>query len=218
MLETWHPWLSAILVAAIIARWSWLTRQAKSGRFTDRIGAALLVLAWHSNVWSRLSQGYPDDTIFNLSLSGRVGLIVLTGALVILLAGLSRYKSRWLQRAVGSSLGSRATMPALDLLLTIVLFVIGLTLIPQLHYMYFTLLLDNLVQQWVIKPISLAKVWHIMLVPREASLALHAEALSGWWLLMLVVLSWLRALRLSRHTWWLAGLAALTNIAWHQFA
>ena len=104
MPAAWLPWFSAGLVAALVVRWSWLTRKACSGKFLDLTGAALIALAWHPNVWARLSQGYPGDSIFTLSLAGAVGLIVLTSLLVLLLIGVSRLKSTWLQQMLSNAL------------------------------------------------------------------------------------------------------------------
>ena len=198
-----------------MVRWSWLTRQAESRRFTDVTAAALLVLTWHPNVWVRFTQGYPGDSIFTLSLFGRVGLIALTVLLVLLLITLSQLKSRWLQHAPRTWSGSGVTMMVFDVMLTTLLFIMALTLVPQLYYSYYQLLFEGLPQQWIVKPLPLASIWHSVRVPREASMALHTIGLCGWWLLIVVVLSWLRALRLANYGWWLMGVAVLANIAWH---
>ena len=217
MPAAWLPWFSAGLVAVLVVRWSWLTRKTGSGKFLDLTGAALIALAWHPNVWARLSQGYPGDSIFTLSLPGAVGLIVLTSLLVLLLIGVSRLKSTWLQQIYRTRSVNGMAMLSLDLLLTTLLFVLGITMVPQLHYSYYHLLFE-LPHQWVIKPLSIADVWHILRVPTGASLATHATGLCGWWLLMLVVLGWLRALNVTSPIWRVVGIFVLANIAWHSIA
>ena len=214
MPAAWLPWLSAGLVAVLVLRWSWLIRKADPAPFLDLTGAALIVLVWHPNVWSRISQGYSGDTIFTLSLPGALGLVVLTSLLVFLLIGVSRFKSSWLQRVYRTRSANGVAMLSLDLLLTLLLFVVGVTIVPQVHYSYYHLLFE-LPQQWIIKPLSIADIWHILSVPKGASLATHVTGLCGWWLLMLVVLSWLRTLQFASRTWHVAGVAVLANIAWH---
>ena len=208
--------MSTALVAVLVARWSFLARKCNYKEITDVTGSALIVLAFHSSVWSRFTQGYPGDSIHTLTPAGRLGLVVLSSLLVLLLLKLSRYKSHWLQQMLHVRPGVLASGLILDLLLTALLFAIALTVVPQLYYSYYHLLFD-LPRQWVIKPVSLSRFGHLFRVSPESNLATHAVGLVGWWLLITVTLGWLRKLRLIRPAWGLAAFAALVSATWHHF-
>lgn len=216
MTEALLPWLSAVLVVALVARWSLLTRKTEPGRFTDLIAAALIVLAWHPSVWVRLSQGYPGDSFFTLTMPGRTGLVVLTGLMMVLFYSLSERKSRWLQKWHGKSSVGKSIIPALDVLLILLALVTALTVVPQFYYSYYLILFDGLPQQWVIKPLSIASVWHSLSVPREGNMALHSTGLYSWLLIIVAILSWLRYSNATCSGLWLIGIAMFANLAWHQ--
>ena len=213
--ETWLPWLSAGLTALIAARWCSLRAHENSRRLTDVIGAALMVLAWHSNLWTPLAQGYTGDTLYNLTVTGRAGLMVLTVLLVLVLLSGSSLKSRWLQQLPRSWAGAAFILFAIDLVLTFLLFVAAETFVPQLYYSYYLLLFDYLSQQWVVKPPTVERIWLSLRMASDAGSSLHAIGFTGWWMLMLVVLSWLKQWRLGGRIWWWVGVAFIANLAWH---
>ena len=218
MSEVWFPWLSAGITAVIVARWSWIIAHNESRRFTDIIGAALIVLAWHSSLWGRIAQGYAEDTLYNLTVTGRFGLLALTVFLVLMLLSLSQLKSRWLQQVPRSWTGALVTLLTLDLFLTFLLFVVALTVVPQLYYSYYLLLFDNLSPQWVIKLPSFETKGRSLRMASDAGSSLHAIGFTGWWLLVLVVLGWIKNLQLASPVWRLVGITVLANLAWHFFA
>ena len=220
MSVAWFPWLSSALVAVLVMRWSHLTRKADSSLFVDVKGAALITLAWHSNVWARFSQSYSGDTIYNLSPAGRAGLILLSSILILLVVYFSQRKSQWLYQKrfkVADSPIRPVAMISADVLLTLLLFFVALTLVPQLYYTYYHLLFD-LPQQWVIKPYySFSRFWHVLRVAPDANLGVHTAGLLGWWLLLLAVLTGLRQAQLSGSALRLAGGAMVTCLVWHLF-
>ena len=213
--EVWLPWLSIGLVAVLVARWGSLINRDNARRLTDVVGAALIVLAWHSSLWTRFAQGYSGDTLYNLSLAGRVGLVLLTVLLVVLLISLSLRKSRWLQQLPRTRPGAAFALLAADLLLTLVLFVLAVMLVPQVYYTYYLLLFDFLTQQWVIKPSRLVRLWQSLSMDSNAGSSLHAIGFTGWWLLVLTVLNWLKHLQLASPLWRLVGVTLLLKLAWH---
>lgn len=224
MSELWLPWVSIALVGAVVARWSYLVGAKVEGndvensrRLTDVIGAALIVLAWHPSLWTPLAQGYSGDTLHNLSLIGRIGLVLLTLVLVVLLISVSMVKSRMLQQMPRASHGAAAAIFMMDLLLTFLLFAAAVTLVPQVYYTYYLLLFDFLDQQWIIKPSALVRAWHSLSMSAQAGSSSHAVGFSGWWLMVIVILSWLRHAALARPIWRMVVMVLITQLAWYEF-
>ncbi len=115
---------------------------------------------------------YLQDSFFDLSPWGRVGLIVISTCLFLFTAFITRVfldkKSVWL-----SLLGSLG------------IFVLFVCLSPQIYYMYYRILIDGLPLQWVIKPLEapLAALKYITFQGPK-NLSAHSQGLLGWFLIV----------------------------------
>jgi len=115
---------------------------------------------------------YLQDSFFDLSPWGRVGLIVISACLFFFTALITRLvlgnKSAWL-----CILGSSG------------LFVLFVCLSPQVYYMYYRILIDDLPLQWVIKPMEapMAALKYITFQGPE-NLSAHSQGLLGWFLIV----------------------------------
>lgn len=111
---------------------------------------------------------YDGDTFFHLSLTGRIGLVLISAMMEALaLWGcwrLTRW-ARWPSRLLGA-LG---------------IYVVFEWLAPQVHYLWYMMVIDGLPLQWVIGPLPRpGVVWEIMGFQAPASLSAHARAVLGW--------------------------------------
>lgn len=118
---------------------------------------------------------YAEDSFFTLGLSGRVGLLVLSGclgAICLLMVWLSR---SW--RRVWSVLAA------------LVMFWLFVWLSPQIYYFYYLIIFDDLPWQLVVRsppdPIMLAR---LLLFGERASLSFHAQGVLGWLLIFCALL------------------------------
>jgi len=115
---------------------------------------------------------YLQDSFFDLSPWGRLGLIVISTCLFLFTAFITRAvlnnKPVWL-----SILGSLG------------IFVLFVCLSPQVYYMCYRILIDGLPLQWVIKPIEapLAALKYLTFQGPE-NLSAHSQGLLGWFLIV----------------------------------
>lgn len=116
---------------------------------------------------------YQNDSFFTLSLSGQIGLIILSTIMAISLIALSFWGLSWTK--------IKALRPALALLL----FWAFLWLSPQIYYLYYQFLIPNLPNQIVIKyPPTPLDVFRLLSLQNRAALADHGQALMGWLMLL----------------------------------
>ncbi len=114
---------------------------------------------------------YLQDSFFDLSPWGRVGLLCISTCLFFLTFFATRHllKNRpfWL-----CILGS------------LVIFVLFVCLSPQVYYMYYRILIDSLPLQWVIRPMEapFAALKYITFQGPQ-NLSAHSQGLLGWLLL-----------------------------------
>jgi len=121
---------------------------------------------------------YLEDSFFDLSPWGRVGLLLISTCLFLITLFVTRRllvnKPIWL-----SVSGS------------IVIFVLFVFLSPQVYYMYYRILIDGLPLQWVIKPTE-APVEALKYITFQGpqNLSAHSQGLLGWILVLTPFLKW----------------------------
>ncbi len=111
---------------------------------------------------------YADDTFFQLSLTGRIGLLLISGglgALTLWACHVLTRRVRWPLRLLGA-LG---------------VFVVFEWLAPQIHYLWYRAVIDGLPLQWVIGPWpDTGAAWRVLFLQEAPGLSAHARALLGW--------------------------------------
>lgn len=114
---------------------------------------------------------YEGDSFLTLGQVGRVGLLMLSGALALGLAWLVRRLGRGRSRALRAGLALSA-------------FWIFLWCSPQIYYVYYMTLFDGLPWQNVVKtPPGLCNVLSLLTFTDTASLSNHGKGLMGWGLI-----------------------------------
>ena len=115
---------------------------------------------------------YLQDSFFDLSPWGRVGLVVISACLFFFTAFITRLVLRnkpvWL--CILGSLG---------------IFVLFVCLSPQIYYLYYRILIEGLPLQWVIKPMQapMAALEYLTFQGPE-NLSAHSQGLLGWFLIV----------------------------------
>ncbi|MFK7941780.1 MAG: hypothetical protein AB8B85_02520 [Paracoccaceae bacterium] len=114
---------------------------------------------------------YAEDTFFHLSPMGRIGLVVISGAM----AALCLWGVWILTRRIGLPARVLAGLGA---------FCVFEWLAPQIHYLWYIQVIDGLPLQWVIGAWpDPSAVWRIMGFQEASSLSTHGRAAMGWTLL-----------------------------------
>ena len=122
---------------------------------------------------SSLVDLYSDDSFFTLTVYGRWGLVVISTALAAV--------TLW----IFWKLTAKKSL-AVRLLIALVLFALFEWLAPQIYYLYYLQILENLPWQWVIglaPPVG--DLWDLLLFRERNNLSHHSRAALGW--LMLVI-------------------------------
>ena len=130
---------------------------------------------------------YENDTFFHLSLTGQIGLVVIS----ILLGAITLWGTWWLtrhRRIVTRTLAALGVVTVFE------------WLAPQIHYLWYMAVIDGLPLQWVIpaypRPVS---AWEVLGFQLPASLSAHGRAALGWAIVAVALAApWIRRPK-SRH-------------------
>ncbi|WP_299723093.1 hypothetical protein [uncultured Tateyamaria sp.] len=132
---------------------------------------------------------YSQDSFFDLSAIGQVGLAALSLTLFVLTVTLAhlllRRRPVWLRL-----LGAAAIFWAF------------VWLSPQIYYMYYRVLIPDLPLQWVIKvpPVGAQRLFELLTFQWRANLSAHSQGVLGWCVLLAPFLRWPRATPAPRDT------------------
>lgn len=119
---------------------------------------------------------YDGDTFFSLSMAARIGLVFLSAALAVLTA------------AAFIKVGYRLSWPV-RLLLAPVFLWLFVWLSPQVFYLYYMAVFDDLPLQNVVQvPPGPGEILRLLGFAGKAHLAHHAQGLLGWGLIVLACL------------------------------
>lgn len=121
---------------------------------------------------------YSQDSFFDLSALGQVGLGVLSLTMFVLTVVLShrllRRRPIWL-RILGAS----------------VAFYAFVWLSPQVYYMYYRIVIPDLPLQWVIKtPFGPQRLFELLTFQWRANLSAHSQGVLGWCVLAAPFVRW----------------------------
>ena len=118
---------------------------------------------------------YDGDSFFSLTVTGRIGLVILSLALAALTA------------AVFVKTSCRMSRPARLVLAPVYLWVF-VWLSPQVYYLYYVTLFDHLPLQNVVQfPPGPFEIAQLLSFAGKSSLSRHSAGLLGWGLIVLAV-------------------------------
>lgn len=114
---------------------------------------------------------YNQDSFFDLSALGQVGLIAISAALFLLLL-------------IAAWTLLRPRGPMVRIFGALVLFWLFVWMSPQVFYMYYWMIFPDLPLQWVIwPPPEPGKALQMMLFQYRQNLSAHSQGVLGWCLL-----------------------------------
>lgn len=134
----------------------------------------------HPGLWLAIANGYPGDSLFTLSVSQRVGLILITCVLVLLLFFICTVSSYTLCKLIRKHV-ARWFIILSCTVTALLLCAIALLLVPQLHYLYYRLIIPGLPAQIVpAGDLSLSQLWQYFMLAADANTSVHASGATVW--------------------------------------
>lgn len=149
-----------LLLAALIATLSvsfaftpFVKRRAFNLPFlaTALPASLLMAIASAPTLWLAVLSGYPNDSFFDLSFFGRLGVLAISGTLTILFALLITWKSRKVLAIASKRRLSHRLVLGFDCALGLTLFGVLHALSPQAFYQFYHLIYSGLPHQVVVK-------------------------------------------------------------------
>ncbi|MDA8747609.1 hypothetical protein N9M66_05295 [Litoreibacter sp.] len=118
---------------------------------------------------------YANDSFFTLGTGGQIGLVCLS---VLLFAGCVWFVF-WFVKGLGR---------LIRVLVALTVFYLFVWLSPQIYYMYYLVIFDDLPLQLVVKsPPGWRKIFGVMTFAERATLTEHGQAIF-WWILAAIAL------------------------------
>ncbi len=111
---------------------------------------------------------YRQDSFFDLSTWGQIGLAGLSALLFVITLLIAR-----------ACLAKRSN--SMRLVGALVLFWLFVWLSPQVYYQYYRILIEGLPQQWVIwPPASVLDAFYLLMFQGPQNLSAHGQGVLGW--------------------------------------
>ncbi len=124
---------------------------------------------------------YGNDTFFNLTVPGQIGLAVLSTILCVI--------TIWLFLKISSRFGI-----LVKVLIAIVLLWGFTWLSPQVYYAYYWLIFDNLPVQWVVQlPPTARDLFNLILFQGGQNLSDHSKGVMFWLLIAFAIRKMIKA-------------------------
>lgn len=134
----------------------------------------------HPGLWLAIANGYPGDSLFTLSALQRVGLVLITSALGLLLFIACVVMSYTLSKFFHKHI-ARWMIILCCTVLALLMCAIAIALVPQLHYLYYRMIIPGLPAQIVpIGDLSVSKLWQYLVLPADANTSIHAKGVTVW--------------------------------------
>jgi len=131
---------------------------------------------------------YDQDTFFHLSMIARTGLALLSLGLAMLMIWLTirMFKKNLLENA--------SLDITLRLVFSVTLFWLFLWLSPQVYYLYYQVVIDDLPWQNVIStPTSLNDLIAVLFLQNPPSFSHHSKAALGWLIILIPLIKTMRS-------------------------
>lgn len=133
---------------------------------TYAIASIVLALLWHpAAIRYLLNDFFGKDTIFHLAPAAQLGLALLSFLLFAGFLWLNLYVSRQvflLSTRFMTGMPLRFAFPLLDLFLTVLIFVCAISLVPQIHYVFYMRVFGYLPLQWVVAWPDFQKLFNLI--------------------------------------------------------
>ena len=143
------------------------------------------------DLWIYLAQGYEGDSFYTLGRIERTGLMALTLFLSGILLIVRAYKSHYLHRFRGLIAHATLVFPVLDLCAAFSLFYLFVWLSPQVYYLYYFIIFNDLPLQLVIKEgPEILQIVKLLTMNDQPVLSLHGQGLLGRSLIIQIILCW----------------------------
>jgi len=124
-------------------------------------------------MWGGLTTGYSGDSFWTLSDTGRIGVVAITVTGLLILAGVSAWKTKIILR--WSQHRWRIPVWLFDAALGVALFAVLFSISPQVYYSFYQQVIAGLPDQWVIDgPINWDRLRDIAIPKTGGALADHA--------------------------------------------
>lgn len=154
--------------------------------------SAFLNLALHSEVRSSIRLKYPDDSFYTLSTPEAIGLALITTTLLLIILIASWFTAHsFIRKSKSSTAFTKVCLLLLNLLITVVVYQLCLSIAPQLFYTYYQFIFTDLPVQWVVKPITLERLLDRISLTSGASIAQHLAGFTVWVLVFNTTTQWL---------------------------
>jgi len=145
------------------------------------VGVVIALPSLRSGVLS----AYPGDSLFTLEPLEIAGLVAISAAISLAGFVLAVEKSVWLSRRTPPGLVPRLCTAAADIVVTAILFTVCYSLLPQLFYQFYRLIIPGLPNQWVVRAwIDLPRLWSALSMASSGRLAELAAGLVFWTLVL----------------------------------
>lgn len=119
---------------------------------------------------------YAEDSFFTLGIGGRIGLALIS----LVLCAACVWFVFWFVDGMGR---------VVRLLIAMVVFYMFVWLSPQIYYLYYLIIIDDLPLQWVVQtPPNWRKIGALVTFTDRATLTEHGQGVL-WWLLAIVAMS-----------------------------
>lgn len=156
----------------------------------------IAVVISQSDLWKAVYNGYPQDGFFDLTLTGRAGVLAISTSCIAIFFLLLAAKTRWILARTSPNLTARIFSLIADCTISLALFGFLFSLTPQLYYTLYQFVFPGLPNQIVIKSVfHLEKLHLIATLAEDDNLSHH---LSGIVLLAVIPFTtWLHGMHRS---------------------
>lgn len=145
----------------------------------------------HTSVRRSILSLYPGDSFYTLTTPAAAGLLILSASLISLLMFASwRSTEFWVARCPRRSAIGIPTFFCLDIGITLLLYAALLMLVPQIYYVYYQIVFENLPVQWVAKSLSFETFVKLVQLEPGASMSDHLAGFTAWMLLFNMLIHW----------------------------
>jgi hypothetical protein len=157
------------------------------------LSLAIVVIASPS-IWASIADGYPGDSFWTLSATGRIGVLAISTIGLTCIFALCAKKTKLILRVKRQVSGTAWAL--FDIAIGLILFGVVYSVSPQIFYGLYRRLIPNLPAQWVVDSVfDVDRLQIIAAIPINGSLADHLAGVALWAIIPFTI--WMHM-----HRWW----------------